>query len=78
MRAAFKVRICSDLDYEKMVADIVWNDVTIATIIQDQGTDNMQIKHYKPCDNIDLWEIPLDSFIEAIQQAKKLLADNSK
>lgn len=37
MKNNFRVRFCSDLDYEEMVADIVWNDCTVAILSQEKG-----------------------------------------
>ncbi len=42
----FRIRLCSDLDYEEMVADIVYEDSTVATISQEKGINKMEIKYF--------------------------------
>lgn len=48
MNRKFTVEICSDLDYEEMVADICYEDHTIATITQENGVDKMEIEIFRP------------------------------
>lgn len=55
MKNNFRVRICSDLDYEEMVADIVWNDCTVAILSQEKGGNNMDIEIFPP-EHSDSWD----------------------
>ena len=73
----FKIRICSDLDYEGMVADVCWNNNTVVTINQDQGIDKFEVELFPPVDQ-NSWNFPLDEFIENLNQAKKQLKEMQK
>ena len=44
MNSNFRIRICSDLYYEEMVADICFKNNTIAVVSQEKGIDNMEIE----------------------------------
>lgn len=41
MKDKLKIRLCSDLDYEEMVADICYEEYTVATVTQEKGENNM-------------------------------------
>jgi hypothetical protein len=73
MKNEFKIRICSDLDYEEMVADVCFEDKTIATVTQESGIDNMKIEFFGTTDIPICLKLPLDHLIEALQLAKKEL-----
>ena len=70
----FKIRICSDLDYEEMVADVCWNNNTVATINQDQGIDKFEVELFPSVDHTS-WVFPLDEMIEILNKAKKKLKE---
>lgn len=72
----FRILICSDLDYEEMVADICYEDLTIAIITQENGIENMEIK-ILPIDE-NSCSFPLNDFIETIIFAKKRLIEMQK
>jgi len=73
----FKIRLCSDLDYEGMVVDIVYKNSTLATLNQDKGIENIEIKLYPP--QLDkYWEISYKTFIEILEEAKKTLLEINK
>ena len=72
----FKIRICSDLDYEGMVVDIVYNNETLATLNQDSGVDNIEIKLFS--NKKDFWEFSLDEFQKNVEEAKKTLIQFNK
>lgn len=78
MNKKFTVEVCSDLDYEEMVADISYENHTIATITQDNGIENMKIEMFFPENTIRSWEFPLDDFIAVIKFAKKRLIEMQK
>lgn len=69
----FTVEICSDLDYEEMVADISYENQTIAIITQERGIEDMEIVLLYPNAEITSRNFPLNGFIEAITFAKKRL-----
>lgn len=68
----FKIRICSDLDYEGMVVDIVYRNITIATLNQDKGVENIEIKLYLSQTKKQL-EISYKEFMKILEEAKKIL-----
>jgi len=71
----FKIRICSDLDYEEMVADISYENYMVAVVTQEKGIDNMEIKIFPPGNGLTSWDFPLDDLIKALQSAKNVLLD---
>jgi len=73
----FKIRICSDLDYEGMVIDIVYKNITFATLNQDKGNDNVEIKLY-PSQIDEYWIVTYKEFTEILQKAKELLIQVNK
>lgn len=75
MKNNFRIRICSDLDYEELVADICYDNYKIATIMQDKGKDNMEIEIFFSVDENESWKFPLNDFMEAISIAKKQLIE---
>lgn len=74
-KSEFSIRICSDLDYEEMVADICYLGTTVAIVTQEKGVNKMEIEIYRPHDEQIPLKFPLDDFIEAIQLAKKKLLE---
>ncbi len=68
----FKTRVCSDLDYEGMVVDIVYKNSTVATLNQDKGIKNTEIKVFPPVDK-DCWDFPYEEFIKILKKAKETL-----
>lgn len=75
MKSKFRIRICSDLDYEEMVVDICYENYKIATINQEMGIKNMQIEIFTPSGSQDSWEFPLDEFVEFLLLAKRKLIE---
>jgi len=78
MNDKFRIILCSDLDYEEMVADICYEDYTIALLTQEKGIDNMEIEILPLPSNIKPFKIPLDGFIRIINFAKKRLIEMQK
>ena len=68
----FKIRFCSDLDYEGMVVDIVYKNNTLLTLYLDKGVDNIEIKLYAPQKN-EFWDFPYNEFIDVLEKAKNEL-----
>ena len=73
----FKFRICSDLDYEGMVVDIVYKNSTFAILNQDKGIENTEIKLFPPITD-ECWNFSYNEFIETLEKAKKLLIQINK
>lgn len=78
MKKKFRIRLCSDLDYEEMVADVCYMNDTLGIINQDKGVDAMEIRIYHPNDLNASWQLPLDELIETLQLAKKNLKESEK
>lgn len=74
----FTVEVCSDLDYEEMVADISYKNLTIAMITQENGIDNMEIEILVRKNEKESLKLPLDGFINSLLQAKKCLIEMQK
>ena len=77
MNKKFLVEMCSDLDYEEMVADISYENHTVAMITQENGIDKMEIEVFS------LQEAPsrkflLDDFVNIIKFAQEKLIESKK
>lgn len=77
MEKKFNIELCSDLDYEEMVADIYFENSSIAMVTQENGEDKMEIEMFSPNDDSS-WKLPLDEFIKILQSAKKNLIEFKK
>lgn len=73
----FKIRICSDLDYEGMVVDVVYKDVTFASLNQDKGVKNIEITIY-PSQIVEYWKFSYKEFMDILEEAKKTLIQINK
>jgi len=69
----FKIRLCSDLDYEEMVADITYENRTIAMVTQEKGINNMEIEILITGNQVNDGKFPLDAFVKAVEDAKNNL-----
>lgn len=78
MNNKFTVEICSDLDFEEMVAYISYENHTIAIITQEKGIDHIEIEIFSPQEPIKTWNFPLDDFFEVLVFAKKCLIKMQK
>jgi hypothetical protein len=77
MEKKFKIRICSDLDYEEIVADICYEDYWVATISQEKGINNLEIE-ISSLSGEKQWSFYLDEFINALIEAKKKIMKHCK
>jgi hypothetical protein len=68
----FRIRLCSDLDYEEMVADICYKNDTVALVSQEKGKEKMEIEIFAPKE-FPSWKFSLDEFAVAIQDAQEEL-----
>ena len=74
----FQICICSDLDYEEMVADVSYENHTIAMITQEHEIDKMEIEIFPIEENLRSRTFPLNDFIEVVIFAKKCLIEMQK
>ena len=79
MEKKFRVYLCSDLDYEEMVADICYEGRTFAMITQEKGIDKMEIEIFSAAEEeIKPWKFFLDDHLSAIKLAKETLIKTQK
>nr|WP_279077815.1 hypothetical protein [Hafnia alvei] len=65
-----KIVIASDVDYEKLIAEIYRNDEFIALLQQEDGADNIKVE-FSP----DLVSLNLEWFQNALNKAKNKLLE---
>ena len=75
MNNKFRLRLCSDLDYEKMVVDICYENETVAKIICENGPKSMQIEIYSSENGTLSWNFFLEDFLVALEAAKSHLIE---
>lgn len=73
MKKNLRIRLCSDLDYGEMVADICYENNTVATTIQEKGINNMEIKIFPPPEGKPAWNLSLAQFQKMLEEAKNHL-----
>lgn len=73
----FIVEISSDLDYEEMVANILYKEETIAIISQEKGLDNLEIEIFPSAEGIP-WKFFFENFLKALHLSKKRLIEMKK
>lgn len=69
MSKGFSIELCSDLDFEGMIIDVLYNTEMVASINYENGTDNIEIE-ISP--NSEKFIFPLDDFLAVLEKAKKL------
>lgn len=75
---SYELGIASDDAYERLVAELVFSDGSVAVVSQERDTDNFEIGFYSPQrDNAVLTDGPavvdLEIFLGAIAEAKTRL-----
>jgi hypothetical protein len=73
----FIIEISSDLDYEEMVANILYDEETVAIVSQENGLENLEIEIFKSFDSKS-WHFLVEDFLKAILLSKKLLTEKKK
>ena len=68
----FLLELCSDVDFEEMVADISYNGRTVGCITQDSGVDKMEIEFFFTKDT-QVRKFQLEGFEKILKFAKKTL-----
>lgn len=72
----FIVEISSDLDYENMIANILFNEEPIAIVSQEKGIDKLEIELFY--ENSKSIQFSLDKFLKSLQLAKERLIEMQK
>ena len=44
MKSKFKITICSDVDYEELIAEIYYDEIYVGLLNQDRGPDQLEIE----------------------------------
>lgn len=73
----FVIEISSDLDYEEVVANILYEEETVAILSQEKGLENLEIEIF-PSVEAKPWKFSFDDFLNALQLSKKCLIDMQK
>lgn len=73
----FVVEISSNLDYEDIIANILYKEESVAIISQENGLENFEIEIFPPVETKS-WMFLLEEFINALQLGKKLLIKMQK
>lgn len=74
----FKIRECSDLDYEGMVVDLIYEDRWFATLSCDEGVEKTIIKILDPKKEEAVWEIDYLALKKVLNDAFEILKDANK
>lgn len=70
MNKQFTIELCSDVDFEGMTVEILFDNQTIATLNYDKGIDNIEMEI---SENVEKLAFPLQGFLTAVEKAKKLI-----
>lgn len=72
---AIKITVCSDIDFEHLIAEIYVDDRFVALISQEEGKDRPKIEFPGPEMNEDAIcrKIGLAQFLVAVEQARNRL-----
>jgi hypothetical protein len=71
-----KIRIGSDVDYERVFAEIYSNDKFVAMINQEKGPNHMVIDFPDSPDRVKM--VDLEWFLNALEEAKAKLMDGNR
>ena len=74
----FTIKLCSDCDFEKMVADVYWKNYPLAMLNYDKGPEEIAIKIYPPPDGIYAWDFSLEDCLRAFELAKNYLLEEGR
>lgn len=78
MQRKMDIRICSDLDYENLIAEIYCDGKFVALISHEGDASNLRIEFPGSDQNEEAIarQVDLDSFEQAVQEAKQKLLDD--
>ncbi|MBN9378025.1 MAG: hypothetical protein J0H93_06585 [Chlamydiales bacterium] len=77
MNNKFTIELSSDLRYEDVVVEIMYNEETVATISQEKGLDKLEIEIFPPCEG-KKWMFFFNDFLDALNAAKCFLLKMQK
>ena len=69
MNKQFSIELSSNLDFEGMVVDILYDMKPIASINYEKGLNKMEVELYSISENL---LFPLNDFFLVLEKAKKL------
>jgi hypothetical protein len=75
MDTKLKIVICSDVDYDNLIAEIYYDDKFVALISQEEGPSKLKVEFSGPTQNEEaiLRKVDLDWFQHALEEAKEKL-----
>lgn len=75
MESKLKIQICSDIDYNNLIAEIYFDEKFVALISQEDGVSNLKLEFPGLNQNEEavIRKVDLDWFQEALLVAKKSL-----
>lgn len=76
MMNAVKIQVCSDTDFEQLIAEIYIDDKFVALVSQDEGVNNLQIEFPGPGQNESAItrKVDFDVLCHALSKARSELA----
>ncbi|MGD1878868.1 MAG: hypothetical protein ACFB13_15380 [Kiloniellaceae bacterium] len=76
-KSRFSIVLCSDVDYEHLLASIEYDGQEIAFVTQEEGKQAMKITASvgEPVKPGIAWTVDLDGFLEAVGTARKRLLE---
>ena len=76
LKSGFEILRYSDLDYEEMTVEIQYKGEQIAQINMEKGINDLEMEIFTEFVNRDFnLKFQLDEFLEAVNEAKKILGD---
>lgn len=72
-KSKFEIEISSDLEYEKMVVNLVFGNTEVAILNCDRGDDQVEIKILDKYEEKIIWTFDCQTFIEALNRAVEAL-----
>ncbi len=74
MSKPYRLTLCSDVDYEEMVMDVIFKNERYGglTVTQELGIDHMEVE-ITPALGCDIIRYPLEDLISALLDAKQRL-----
>lgn len=79
MEKKLRVQVCSDVDYDNLIAEIYCDEKFVALISQEEGVSNLKVELPGPNQNeaAVIRKVDLDWFQKALQEAKKKLIEDA-
>lgn len=79
MSKSFKIVVCSDLDYEQLIAEIYYEEKFVALVSQEEGPSSLKLEFPGQNQNEEaiIRRVDLKGFQEALEAAKNKLVEGS-